>query len=102
MITRERALEALDSLDDYAKMGAGVDAHGPIGVLKRFIEQGSPYKGLLSEDIVFLLRKRAEIRRSITTRKSVQENAPDRISDLLEQAADEIIRLRTLLEDDWK
>lgn len=46
------------------------------------------------EDLVFRLRKRAEIRRQIQTRKSVQEGAPDRIADLLEEAADEIDRLR--------
>lgn len=45
------------------------------------------------QSLVFRLRKRAEIRRQISTRKSVQENAPDRIADLLEEAADEIERL---------
>lgn len=45
-------------------------------------------------DIVYRLRKRAEIRRQISTRKSVQEGAPDRISDLLEEAANEIEELR--------
>jgi hypothetical protein len=40
------------------------------------------------------LRRRAEIRRQITTRKSVQEGRPDRIADLLEEAASEIERLR--------
>jgi len=45
-------------------------------------------------DLVYRLRKRAEIRRQITTRKSVQENAPDRIADLLEEAANEIERLQ--------
>lgn len=44
-------------------------------------------------DIVYRLRKRAEIRRQISTRKSVQENQPDRISDLLEEAANEIEKL---------
>lgn len=44
-------------------------------------------------DLVFRLRYRAEIRRQIPTRKSVQEGAPDTISDLLEEAADEIERL---------
>ena len=48
----------------------------------------------MSEDLVFRLRKRAEIRRQITTRKSVQEGKPDRIADLLEEAAAEIERLR--------
>jgi flagellar biosynthesis/type III secretory pathway chaperone len=46
------------------------------------------------EDLVYRLRKRAEIRRQIPTRKSVQEGASDRISDILEEAADEIERLR--------
>lgn len=38
-------------------------------------------------DLVYRLRKRAEIRRNIKTRKSVQEGKPDRIADLLEEAA---------------
>ena len=45
-------------------------------------------------DIVDNLRKRAEIRRQISTRKSVQEGKPDRIADLLEEAADVIVALR--------
>jgi len=49
-------------------------------------------------DIVYRLRKRAEIRRQIPDRKSVQENKPDRIADLLEEAANEIDRLR---EYEW-
>jgi hypothetical protein len=39
-------------------------------------------------DLVYRLRKRSEIRRQISTRKSVQEGHPDRIADLLEEAAD--------------
>lgn len=46
------------------------------------------------EDLVYRLRKRAEIRRQIPTRKSVQEGKPDRMSDLLEEAANEIEKLR--------
>jgi len=46
-------------------------------------------------DLVYRLEKRAEIRRQIATRKSVQEGKPDRIADLLEEAATEIERLRT-------
>jgi hypothetical protein len=46
------------------------------------------------EDLVYRLYKRAEIRRQIATRKSVQEGKPDRIADLLEEAAFEIQRLR--------
>ena len=36
------------------------------------------------QSLVFRLRKRAEIRRQNKDRKSVQEGANDRISDLLE------------------
>lgn len=50
----------------------------------------------MNEDLVYRLRKRAEIRRQITTRKSVQEGKPDRIADLLEEAANEIDRLREI------
>ena len=46
------------------------------------------------QSLVFRLRKRAEIRRQIQGRKSVQEGKPDRIADLLEEAANEIERLR--------
>jgi hypothetical protein len=46
------------------------------------------------QSLVFRLRKRAEIRRQIKDRKSVQEGANDRIADLLEEAADEIERLK--------
>jgi len=41
----------------------------------------------MNEDLIYRLRKRAEIRRQITDRKSVQEGKPDRIADLLEEAA---------------
>ena len=46
------------------------------------------------DDLIFRLRKRAEIRRNIVTRKSVQNNEPDRIADLLEEAALLIEKLR--------
>lgn len=45
------------------------------------------------ESLVYRLRKRAEIRRQIKDRKSVQENKPDRIADLLEEAANKIEEL---------
>lgn len=47
----------------------------------------------MNEDLIYRLRKRAEIRRTIQSRKSVQEGKPDRISDLLEEAADYILEL---------
>ena len=50
----------------------------------------------MEDDLVFRLRKRAEIRRQIADRKSVKEGKPDRISDLLEEAANEIERLNNI------
>lgn len=46
------------------------------------------------QSLVFRLRKRAEIRRQISTRKSVQNGERDRLADLLEEAANEIERLQ--------
>ena len=46
------------------------------------------------QSIVFRLYKRAEIRRQIAHRKSVQEGQPDRLANLLEEAAMEIQRLQ--------
>lgn len=48
------------------------------------------------QSLVYRLRKRAEIRRNIKDRKSVQEGTPDRIADLLEEAANELERLQAL------
>ena len=42
---------------------------------------------LKEQDLVYRLLKRAEIRRQIPSRKSVQEGKNDRIADLLEEAA---------------
>jgi hypothetical protein len=42
------------------------------------------------QSLVFRLRKRAEIRRQIPGRKSVQEGSADKIADLLEEAADKL------------
>lgn len=48
-------------------------------------------------NLVERLRKRAEIRRQIPTRKSVQEGQPDRIADLLEEAAERIETLESYI-----
>jgi hypothetical protein len=45
------------------------------------------------QSLVYRLYKRAEIRRQIQHRKSVQEGKPDRIADLLEEAARRIEEL---------
>lgn len=51
-----------------------------------------------SEDLIFRLRERAKIRRQIPTRKSVLNNEPDRISDLLEEAANKIEELNSVID----
>jgi hypothetical protein len=48
------------------------------------------------QSLVFRLRKRAEIRRNIKDRKSVQEGRADRIADLLEEAAERLEQHRRL------
>lgn len=45
-----------------------------------------------TQNLIERLKIRASIRRSIPTRKSVLENKPDRISDLLEEAANYLER----------
>ena len=60
--------------------------------VNRLIEQA--IRGDKMNDLVYRLRKRAEIRRQISSRKSVQEGQPDRIADLLEEAADYIEQVR--------
>ena len=52
----------------------------------------------MKDDLVYRLRKRAEIRRQIPSRKSVQNNEPDRIADLLDEAADAITEWKTEAE----
>ena len=49
------------------------------------------------QSLVFRLRKRAEIRRQIPTRLSVTEGKPDKIADLLEEAASKIEELQKQL-----
>ena len=51
------------------------------------------------QDLVYRLRERARIRRQIPGRKSVVEGKPDRIADLLEEAANEIDRYRKIDSD---
>lgn len=46
------------------------------------------------QDLIERLRIRAKIRREAKDRLSVKENKPDRLADLLDEAADEIEMLR--------
>lgn len=62
----------------------------------------------MSNDIVENLRKRAEIRMTAKDRKSVQEGKPDRLSNLLLEAADKIEKLQEenyyrweIIEQSW-
>jgi predicted RNA-binding protein with EMAP domain len=52
----------------------------------------------MHDTIIEELRERARIRKSIPTRKSVQNGELDRIADLLERAADRIEFLLNLVE----
>jgi hypothetical protein len=64
--------------------------------------QDESHLPVAQQSLVFRLRKRAEIRRQIPGRKSVEEGASDRIADLLEEAATEIEHLQQMIIDDWK
>ena len=55
-------------------------------------------KPIEEQTLVERLRIRASIRRNNTERKSVKEGKPDRIADLLEEAADEIESLERHIE----
>jgi hypothetical protein len=49
---------------------------------------------VVNQPLIYRLRKRAEIRRQIPGRLAVVEGKPDKIADLLEEAADEIEKLK--------
>ena len=51
------------------------------------------------QSLIYRLRKRAEIRRQIPGRKSAEEGTPDRIADLLDEAANEIEHLNRVIKD---
>ena len=87
----------------YDDNGTGDTAHvcGPIKIKLKHVElheehdrfeehmaNDESHLPVSEQSLVFRLRKRAEIRRQIQGRKSVSEGKPDRIADLLEEAAD--------------
>jgi len=59
-----------------------------------FLSKAQEVPAVGTADIVYRLHMRASIRRQIKDRKSVQEGKPDRIADILDEAANEIIKLR--------
>jgi hypothetical protein len=64
--------------------------------------QDESHLPVAQQSLVFRLRKRAEIRRQIPGRLAVTEGKPDKIANLLDEAAAEIERLRQQVIDDWK
>ena len=59
-----------------------------------------------TKDLIYRLRESSRIRRQIPTRKSVEEGKPDRVSDLLEEAADTIegmidVESKQVMAHDW-
>jgi hypothetical protein len=74
-----KTYENLEEFDRFEELMAKDESHLPVS----------------EQSLVFRLRKRAEIRRQIPGRKSVEEGKSDRIADLLEEAADEIERLKS-------
>lgn len=67
--------------------------------MKQTEDQVPQSEGLEHQTLVERLRIRASIRRNIKDRKSVQEGKPDRIANLLDEAADEIERLEYTLDE---
>lgn len=51
------------------------------------------------QDLIERLRIRAKIRRETKDRLSVKENKPDRLANLLEEAAEEIELLRNIIKE---
>ena len=105
----------------YDDKGTGDTAHvcwpGKVMTYEDF-EEFDRFEELMAEDeshlpvteqsLVYRLRKRAEIRRQIPGRKSVQEGASDRIAELLEEAANKLDQQAKQIKDlerhidDWK
>ena len=54
---------------------------------------------MTEQSLLFRLRMRAHIRRQIPNRKAVEEGTPDRIADLLEEAAAEIDELLSRVDE---
>lgn len=54
---------------------------------------------VINQPLIYRLRKRAEIRRQIPGRLAVVEGKPDKIADLLEEAADRIEQQKRTLDE---
>lgn len=69
------------------------ELHEEFDRFEELVAGDESHLSVAEQSLVYRLRKRAEIRRQIPTRKSVEEGKSDRIADLLEEAANEIERL---------
>lgn len=61
--------------------------------------QDESHLPVAQQSLIFRLRKRAEIRRQIPGRLAVIEGKPDKIANLLDEAATEIERLNAVIKD---
>lgn len=77
----------------YRKDIACISPHECVGKTRCIAEIHS----VSEQPLIYRLRKRAEIRRQIPERLSAQENKPDKIANLLDEAANEIENLRKKL-----
>ncbi len=59
--------------------------------------QDESHLPVAEQSVLFRLRKRAEIRRQIPGRLAVVEGKPDKIANLLDEAADEIEKLQATI-----
>lgn len=67
-----------------------VELHEEFDRFENHVANDESHLPVEEQSLVFRLRKRAEIRRQIQGRKSVQEGKADRIADLLDEAANKI------------
>jgi hypothetical protein len=74
-----KTVELNEEFDKFEEHVAADESHLPVS----------------EQSLVFRLRKRAEIRRQIPGRLAVTEGKPDKIANLLDEAADEIERLKS-------
>lgn len=106
-VTVEHAREALEDMDDYARMDAGVDAKGPRETLERFIAE---HERVVAEALIDAERYRALrelLRRDPAAPWTPQELAAFRITqwvtgfkqETLDRALDAVIAARGAKEN---
>lgn len=97
-VTTEQALEALDDMDDYAKMDIGVDPIGPRETLRKFIlaaaPQGEAQAGetprtdaQLVRDVTRLSQELVDIRHDIERQVQIGADLANEVESLRAQLA---------------